>query len=86
MGDEVSNDKGVRFLNRLIRCGFCQGSSAICLELDRRHVDLLVQQLSMASAKGAETFEMKKSVDVHPCTGHVTVMCDACGVFESGQA
>ena len=52
LGDEVGDDKEVHFLNGLIRCGVHQGSSAIFLQPDRRHVDLLVQQLDMASARG----------------------------------
>ena len=63
LGHEVCDDKEVHFLNRLIRCGVHQGSSVIFLEPDRRHVDLLVQQLGMASAKGVETPDVKKSVD-----------------------
>ena len=38
LGDEVSDDKEVHFLNRLIRCGVHQGSSAIFLEPDWRHL------------------------------------------------
>ena len=34
LGGEVSDDKEVHFLNRLIRCGVHQGSSAIFLEPD----------------------------------------------------
>ena len=95
LGDEVSDDKEVHCLNRLIRCGVHQGSSAIFLEPDRRHVDLLVQQLGMASAKGVETPDVKKSVDVQMMQQptsfeghgiHAPVVCYASSIFESGQA
>ena len=48
----------------IIRCDQHQGASAILIEPDRRHVDLLVQQLGMDNAKGAETPDVKKSVEL----------------------
>ena len=64
IGDEEGESKQVHFLNRLIRCEQHQGASAILIEPDRRHVDLLVQQLGMQNAKGAETPDVKKSVEL----------------------
>ena len=64
VGDEEGDHKEVHFLNRLIRCDQHQGASAILIEPDRRHVDLLVQQLGMDNAKGAETPDVKKSVEL----------------------
>ena len=64
IGDEEGDSKEVHFLNRLIRCEQHQGASAILIEPDRRHVDLLVQQLGMQNAKGAKTPDVKKSVEL----------------------
>ena len=50
LGDEEGDDKEALFLNRLLRVGSYQGSSAIYVEADRRHVDLLVKNLSMENA------------------------------------
>ena len=94
LGDEVGDDKEVHFLNRWIRCGVHQGSGAIFLEPERRHVDLLVQQLGVASAKGVETPDMKKSVDVQMMEAnsseghgiHVSVVWYASSISESRQA
>ena len=61
IGDEEGDSKEVHFLNRLIRCEQHQGTSAILIEPDRRHVDLLV---GMRNAKGAETPDVKKSVEL----------------------
>ena len=64
IGDEEGDSKEVHFLNTLIRCEQHQGASAILIEPDRRHVDLLLQQLGMQNAKGAETPDVKKSVEL----------------------
>ena len=63
LGDEEGDDQEAHFLNRLLRVGSYQGSSAIYLEADRRHVDLLVKNLSMENAKGVDTPDVKKSAD-----------------------
>ena len=63
LGDEEGDDPEAHFLNRLLRVGSYQGSSAIYLEADRRHVDLLVKNLSMENAKGVDTPDVKKSAD-----------------------
>ena len=63
-GDEPGDAREVHFLNRLIRCGIQNnGESAIWIEPDRRHVDLLIQSLGLEHAKGTETSDLKKSVD-----------------------
>ena len=86
----VDDNKEVHFLNRLIRCGVHQGSSAIFLEPDRRRVDLLVQQLGVASAKGVETCEevcgcaddgSQQSTSSEGHGTHVSVVCYASSTF-----
>ena len=63
IGDQADDKKEFHFLNRLIRCGECEGRPAIWIEPDRRHVDLLIQTFGMQSAKGAESPDIKKSAD-----------------------
>ena len=59
LGDEDGDDRAAHFLNRLTRIGMHEGQSAV----DRRHVELLVRHLGMVNAKGAETPDIKKSVE-----------------------
>ena len=64
IGNEENDSKEIHFLNRLIRCEQHQSANAILIESDRRHVNLLVQQLGMQNAKGTETPDVKKSVEL----------------------
>ena len=63
IGDEEGDKKEVHFLNRLIRCGEREGKSAIFIEADRRHAELLVQNLGLKNGNGVETPDVKKSTD-----------------------
>ena len=63
LGDEDGDDRAAHFLNRLTRIGMHEGQSAVFLEPDRRHVELLVRHLGMVNAKGTETPDIKKSVE-----------------------
>ena len=63
LGDEDGDDRAAHFLNRLIRIRMHEGQSAVFLEPDRRHVEVLVRHLGMVNAKGTETPDIKKSVE-----------------------
>ena len=63
IGDEEGDKKEVHFLNRLIRCGEHEGKSAIFIEADSRHAELLIQNLGLKSGNGVETLDVKKSTD-----------------------
>ena len=60
---EEGDDREIHFLNRLIRVGKHNGRQAVFLEPDRRHVDLLIRELGLETAKGVDTPDVKKSVD-----------------------
>lgn len=60
---EESDDREIHVLNRLIRVGKHNGRQAVFLEPDRRHVDLLIRELGLETAKGVDTPHVKKSVD-----------------------
>ena len=63
LGFEEGDDREIHFLNRLIRVGKHNGRQAVFLEPDRRHVDLLIRELGLETAKGVDTPDVKKSVD-----------------------
>eukprot|EP00435_Cladocopium_sp_Y103_P050944 s1858_g15.t1 len=61
LGFEEGDDREIHFLNRLIRVGKHNGRQAVFLEPDRRHVDLLIRELGLETAKGVDTPDVKKS-------------------------
>ena len=63
LGFEEGDDREIHFLNRLIRVGKHNGRQAVFLEPDRKHLDLLIRELGLDTAKGVDTPDVKKSVD-----------------------
>ena len=61
LGFEEGDTKTLHFLNRLLKAEHRDGRDCFVVEGDQRHVDLLISQLGLESAKGVETPDAKKS-------------------------
>ena len=63
IGDEEGDTRQVHFLNRLSRCGEHEGKSAVFIEVDCRHGELLIQNLGLKNGNGVDTQDVKKSAN-----------------------